>query len=74
MAHIKSISIFDWNTKDGSIRVHIALKPAGNVSIDVPIPKAFHSAIMSIAQTAADAHEAQMRAEILGDNQAGIDV
>jgi hypothetical protein len=45
----------------------VKLKPSGQVYLQVDIPKNFYDAIYQIAQTAADAHEAQMRAEILGE-------
>lgn len=67
MACIDSIWFHQNNKTDGKMKVNVCLKPSGNVSIEVPMPKNFHAAVLAMAQTAADAHEAQMRAEILGD-------
>jgi hypothetical protein len=67
MAHVQTITVFGWNRTDNTMRVAIALHPAGEVSIDVPYPEALHTAILRVAQTAADAHEAQMQAQLIGE-------
>lgn len=56
------------------MRVIVMLKPAGELVVNVPLPEDLHITIMKLAQTAADAHEAQMRAQILGERYVGIDV
>lgn len=68
MAHIDSIWFNGHNLGNGKMRVYVKLKPAGEVRVEVPIPEKFFNALMNLAQTAADNHEAQMRAEILGDS------
>lgn len=50
------------------MRVYVKLHPSGEVSMEVPLPEAFRLAIMKLAQTAADQHEAQMQAQLLGEN------
>lgn len=67
MAHIKQIWFQDSGRTSCSMMVYISLKPSGSADIKVPIPPKFYNAIIALAQTAADNHEAQMRAEILGD-------
>lgn len=67
MAHIDNIWLHASNKEACTIRAYVKLKPTGEVNIDVPIPKNFMTVLLEIAQLAADAHEAQMRAEILGD-------
>ncbi len=69
MAYVSGIWIHesDINKKQDEITVYINLKPAGKVQLVTKIPENFYQALLNIAQTAADAHEAQMRAEIIGD-------
>ena len=67
MAFVRSIWVHQNNRKDNTIKVDVALKPSGSVDINVPVPEKFYKALLQIAQTAADAHEAQMRAEIISD-------
>lgn len=67
MAHIKNLWVKLECAEDSTLIVDIALKPSGRAQTEVPIPRKFFDAIMSLAQSAADQHEAQMRAEILGD-------
>lgn len=74
MAHIKSIWFHDQNFRSGDMRVIVALRPMGELTVNVPLPEDLHSTIMKLAQTSADAHEAHMRAEILGERYVGIDV
>lgn len=72
MAHIKYIYLHDHDWKESQMTVSIALKPDAQAQIKVPIPDRFYSALIRMAQTAADAHEAKMRAEILGDESPTI--
>jgi len=67
MAYIKNIWLRDSHLADGTIRVNVSLKPSGEVALEIPIPKVFLDTIMEMAQTAADHHEAKMKAEILGE-------
>lgn len=67
MAYLNNIWVFNPNDKTPTMRVFAGLKPDGEVKIEVPLPPKFLQAIVDVAQTAADAHEALMRAEILGD-------
>lgn len=67
MAHVNSIFTLHQHIENKTFLVEISLKPSGIVKLTVPVPPKFFDALMNIAQTAADAHEAQMRAEILGD-------
>lgn len=67
MAHIASIWFHEADRETGTMTVHVNLHPAGRVSLDVAVPKAFHDSILKMAQTAADAHEAQMQAQLLGE-------
>lgn len=67
MAHLENIWVYDPNDKEPYMSVKVAMKPHGTVSIKVSLPDNFLKAIIDIAQTAADAHEALARAEILGD-------
>ena len=67
MAHIENIWVYDPNDKTAYMSVKVAMKPHGTARIKVSLPDNFLKAIISIAQTAADAHEALARAEILGD-------
>lgn len=67
MAHIVNIFSLNDHLKNKTFYVEVALKPAGTVKLTVPVPPKFFDALFSMAQTVADAHEAQMRAEILGD-------
>lgn len=67
MAHIKYIFVHDHDRKNSVMSVDVALKPSGSVSVKCPVPPKFYAALIDMAQTAADAHEAQMRAEILVD-------
>jgi len=57
----------DTDAANKTMQVAVALRPSGEVTLKVPLPPQFYDAIRSIAQTAADAHEAQMQAEILGE-------
>lgn len=72
MAHVKSIDIyFDSAHRDPDIiKVLVSMKPAGQCNIEVPVPHDFYDCILKLAQTAADQHEQQMRAQILADGQA----
>lgn len=72
MAYIKQIWFHDGNMKDNTMRVTVALKPAGEVAVDVPVPPAFMDCLLKMAQHAADLHEQKMRAEILADNRVDL--
>ena len=50
--------------------VFVQLRPAGEVQLKVEIPPPLYDAIHDIAQKAADLHEAQVRAELLGERHA----
>lgn len=67
MAHVQTIFSLHDHLKNKTFLVEVALKPSGSVKLTVPVPPKFFDALLNVAQTAADAHEAQMRAEILGD-------
>lgn len=67
MAYISSIWIYDPNDKNPYMSVKVVMKPHGVVSLKVTLPDNFLKAIIDIAQTTADAHEALARAEILGE-------
>lgn len=71
MAYIKNIWFHGSNIQESTMRVNIQLKPAGEVSIDVPVPPDFHSCIIGLAQTAADHHEQLMKANILAGDTDG---
>lgn len=71
MAFVKSIWFYGERLKNPIMRVNIQLKPAGEVYIDVPIPKDFHDCILGLAYTAADHHEQLMKAEILAGDKDG---
>lgn len=49
------------------LTAHVKLKPSGQAQVKVELPKDFYDCLMKIAQTAADLHEQQMRAQILAD-------
>ena len=69
MAHVKSIDIW-YNNADrpkNTIKVTIAMKPAGDCTIDCAVPPDFYDCLVTIAQQAADLHEQKMRAQILAD-------
>jgi hypothetical protein len=68
MAYIDRIWIHDPREKCPALVVYIKLKPSGQATIKVELPEPFSAALLDIAQSAADLHEARMRAEILGDN------
>lgn len=70
MAHVLNIWFFDAQMKpeNNFMAVNVALKPSGQVRIDVPIPPDFHDTLCKMAQAAADKHEQDMRAQILADN------
>ena len=67
MAHVENVWLNDGHMAENVMRVNVKLKPAGSAGIEVPIPKQFMEAIMQMAQSAADLHEAKMKAEILGE-------
>lgn len=67
MAHVQSIWVHESNKELGTMKVTVVLQPAGEVVLKVPVPKKFHAILLEMAQTAADAHEAQMHASIIGD-------
>lgn len=69
MAHIKSIWVYDPAHKDPHMAVIVAMKPHGEARVTVSLPEGFLKAIIDIAQTAANAHEALARAEILSEQQ-----
>lgn len=67
MAEIHNLWMHSGDVGESFITVHGKFRPVGDVQIKVPIPDNFAKAIVSIAQAALDAKEAEMRAEILGD-------
>lgn len=70
MADVSHIWFHGSGRKDHSMQVSVTLRPSGQVNLDVQLPQKFYDVIMDIAQKEADAHEAKMRAEILGDEYA----
>lgn len=70
MAHINAIYFHhqDIGVDLDVMTVHVTLRPSGTVQVKAKLPASFYRAVVEIAQTAADHHEALMRAEILGDN------
>ncbi len=71
MAYFDKLWMF--RRDEGDMTVFVNLQPSGEVQLKVKIPKSLKDALVGIAQTAADAHEAQMRAEIIGDKHATRD-
>jgi hypothetical protein len=70
MAEITQI-FFHSGKKDaerGVMRVYGIFRGFGEKMIEVNVPKAFYSTLMSIAQTAIDLEEIKIKAEILSDN------
>ena len=65
MAYVKSIWFHSTQLKNKTMRVNVQLKPAGEVSIDVPIPEDLHYCVLALASAAADQHEQLMKAAIL---------
>lgn len=68
MACVYNIWIHGSNKETETMAVTVHLKPAGEVRVDVPIPKPFFDCLMAMAQLGADLHEQQMKAEILATN------
>jgi hypothetical protein len=69
MAHVDRIWFHGTALKENTMKVYIQLQPAGEVAIDVAMPKDFRDCILRMAQAAADKIEQEMRARILADNQ-----
>lgn len=67
MAYLKQLWMHSGELEESYMTVYAKLKPAGEVQLKVPMPTDFLKAIVGLAQTAADHHEAQMRAQILAD-------
>ncbi len=67
MAYVEKIWFFEPVDKTNKMAVFVKLSPAGDVRVNVDVPEDFYKCIMKLAQTAADLHEAQMRAQILAD-------
>lgn len=67
MAFVDQIWVSDSKDAKPMMRVYVKLQPSGSVTVYVPIPQDFMRSILGLAQTAADHHEAQMRAQILAD-------
>jgi hypothetical protein len=67
MANVSHIWFHGHDKNKKVMQVTCLLKPSGTVDLKVALPENFYDAVMQCAQTAADAHEAQMRAEILAD-------
>ena len=70
MAHIENMVIYANNKyfPKNTLRVTIAMRPAGKDSIDIEIPADFYDCLMRMAQLGADITEQKMRAQILSDN------
>ena len=73
MAYVESIWFLGSGRKNSEMQVFVKLTPAGDVTIQVPIPPAFYEAVLAMAQKAADLHESQMRAEILAEKEGESD-
>jgi hypothetical protein len=69
MAYLGSIWVHDLKSEKRRMRAFIEMKPYGEACVEIELPEKFLDTIVRIAQTAADAHEALARAEILGDMQ-----
>ncbi len=67
MAHIKYISVHMSDHPSETMTVTVLMKPPGEATIKVPLPRDFFDCLMKISQLAADEHEQQMRAQILAD-------
>lgn len=67
MAYVDKIWLHGVSKSDSKMRVYAKLRPAGDLSIDVPIPETFMKCILDMAQSAIDLKESQMKAEILAD-------
>lgn len=70
MANVGNIWLFkNRDDKPDEMTVFVQLKPSGEVQLHVKVPKEFKDCIMEIAQTAADHHEAKMKASILAEKK-----
>lgn len=69
MARIDSVFLHSGDYPDKPITVHVSLIPSGTAQVKVDLPPKFKKALLDILQTAANAHEAQMRAAIIADEQ-----
>ena len=67
MAHVDSIWIHSNNKEKKQCTAYIKMKPAGEVSLKFELPEGFFQCILDTAQSAADLHEQQMKAEILAE-------
>lgn len=67
MAYVKNLRTLSHLDKPNTLRVAVALKPKGEIEIDVDMPPDFMDCLYKIAQLAADKHEQEMRAQILAD-------
>jgi hypothetical protein len=71
MAHFDQLWMFRTDQEGKpTMTVFVQLRPAGEVQLKVEIPPPLYDAIRDIAQKAADLHEAQVRAELLGERHA----
>ena len=69
MAYVDKIFMHSGQLERQEMTVYIKLKPSGEVALKVPLPENYYKSLLALAQTAADHHEAQMRATILGEEQ-----
>lgn len=65
MAHINSIWAFRDSAKDKKLTAIVDLYPAGQAQVEFELPEKFFEVLMACAQSAADHHEQQMKANIL---------
>lgn len=60
---------FDINSEDSVMTVYAKFKSVGDVQLrNIPIPASFKKALLDLAQAAVDKKQAELQAEVLGDN------
>lgn len=69
MAYIDHIYVHGADMPTDEITVWISMKPAGTHILKTKIPPGFKAALLQMAQTAADHHEALCRADILAEQK-----
>lgn len=68
MAYIDRLWIHSGDKDKGKITAYVKLKPSGEAQVKFNVPDEFYDCLINMAQSAADLHEQQMRAEFLANN------
>ena len=67
MAIVDRIFFHGTDILKEQMTVYVRLHPAGEVRLDVKIPEVIFNSVMRVARTAAEHHEAQMQAQLIGE-------